>query len=1066
MRLLLLLTPILFTSVLYGQAYTVNSTNDVDDGVCNAIHCSLREAINASESDGVPSTINFNITGLGPHLIVPSSPFPTITKNDLSIIGESQPGGPSSIVIDFSYRNFNKVGFWHILGEHITISGINFTNFLFNNYGDHLLQFGDFTNNATDCKIYNCSFISDNSSSSNLDSNLLIFVYKADNMIISNNNFGTDHMKSTINNLGGYIRIAKSQGIGKVTIDSNIFVNKTYMIQGDGGDLSILRNIFGALDTSKIVNFLNPKIGIRAGENIVNLIIDDNFFNGFTSSSGGAPVIAFTISNADCIISKNRFYNCSDVAIEMGDNYNAKIKIVDNYARHGGVFILELEGPDVELYMERNDVDDYYNFYLFFESVYKHKLIRHIDNKMTCIKNNVVWTNVPEPKVNSVNRNQITGTGNAHDSIVVYYNPRIGCPNANCQGGYELGRTKADASGNWVLNATYPNKSSISAFQFNGNFHLIPNYYSGFSECYQCQDLVKTNFYPSLCSGQTFNYNGKIYSETNPKDSIFISGDGVSICDSVILIDLDYHPSIRRKIDTFVCYGDTLDLGSTKIFNGHLTDSLILQSSTGCDSLVVINGKNVGISNYSNSYCDSTTVKIGNTTFDKNNTSGIARIPGAAVSGCDSVIFVNLSFNFSSESFLNKTLCRGQSVNVSGQVFNESRPNGDVLMSKVSGSGCDSIVHVSLSFPDNRGFFLSRICSGDSILVEKEYFSESKPSGVVTILNGSSFGCDSLINVNISFIPEAKFTYQAQICRKDSIQVGNQFFSESKPSGIVRFINASSTGCDSIVNVALTFNPPIFLDFKAEDLNCNLANTGELVLQDIHGGLGNFKVSIDNGSLMDYKQGAVIGQLSQGSHSITISDQSYCDTVYNFKINNSQILTLKLPNDTTVHKGDLLDIPASINFKPMDIKWSPPLYLTCDTCLNTQSKPDETITYKLTITDYNDCLIEDYITIAVIIDHSEVYFPTVFSPNGDNINDIFSPVFNFSDKTRITVFQIFDRWGNLLYERLNGQQGEILGWNGEANNEKVNPGVYVYAIQFIGEDGVTKWKTGDITLVR
>jgi len=69
----------------------VNSTNDVDDGTCNATHCSLREAINiANASAGVPDTITFNITGAGPHIITPAT-LPEITDT-VTIDGYTQPG--------------------------------------------------------------------------------------------------------------------------------------------------------------------------------------------------------------------------------------------------------------------------------------------------------------------------------------------------------------------------------------------------------------------------------------------------------------------------------------------------------------------------------------------------------------------------------------------------------------------------------------------------------------------------------------------------------------------------------------------------------------------------------------------------------------------------------------------------------------------------------------------------------------------------------------------------------------------------------------------------------------
>ncbi len=75
--------------------FTVNTTNDVNDGSCNIIHCSLREAILAANSNPGPDLIHFNIPGSGPHtiLIFPAmnGPLPTIT-DAVTIDGYTQPG--------------------------------------------------------------------------------------------------------------------------------------------------------------------------------------------------------------------------------------------------------------------------------------------------------------------------------------------------------------------------------------------------------------------------------------------------------------------------------------------------------------------------------------------------------------------------------------------------------------------------------------------------------------------------------------------------------------------------------------------------------------------------------------------------------------------------------------------------------------------------------------------------------------------------------------------------------------------------------------------------------------
>jgi len=68
------------TTTLTGSGtpmtFTVNSTNDVNDGTCDGTHGSLREAINAANANAGLDTIAFDIAGAGPRSIAPNSPLP------------------------------------------------------------------------------------------------------------------------------------------------------------------------------------------------------------------------------------------------------------------------------------------------------------------------------------------------------------------------------------------------------------------------------------------------------------------------------------------------------------------------------------------------------------------------------------------------------------------------------------------------------------------------------------------------------------------------------------------------------------------------------------------------------------------------------------------------------------------------------------------------------------------------------------------------------------------------------------------------------------------------------
>jgi CSLREA domain-containing protein len=78
----------------FGVGYlVVNTTDDIDDGACNAAHCSLREAIDTANGYAGKDTVSFNIPGLVPHHIslTTGAELPTIS-DPIIIDGASQPG--------------------------------------------------------------------------------------------------------------------------------------------------------------------------------------------------------------------------------------------------------------------------------------------------------------------------------------------------------------------------------------------------------------------------------------------------------------------------------------------------------------------------------------------------------------------------------------------------------------------------------------------------------------------------------------------------------------------------------------------------------------------------------------------------------------------------------------------------------------------------------------------------------------------------------------------------------------------------------------------------------------
>jgi len=98
----LLLAILLATSPTGIQAQTtfvVNSTDDLDDGVCDATHCSLREALTAAGVEAGELTIAFDIPGSGPYTIRPTSALPFLSGST-TVDGTTEPDFAGTPVIE------------------------------------------------------------------------------------------------------------------------------------------------------------------------------------------------------------------------------------------------------------------------------------------------------------------------------------------------------------------------------------------------------------------------------------------------------------------------------------------------------------------------------------------------------------------------------------------------------------------------------------------------------------------------------------------------------------------------------------------------------------------------------------------------------------------------------------------------------------------------------------------------------------------------------------------------------------------------------------------------------
>ena len=86
--------------------------------------------------------------------------------------------------------------------------------------------------------------------------------------------------------------------------------------------------------------------------------------------------------------------------------------------------------------------------------------------------------------------------------------------------------------------------------------------------------------------------------------------------------------------------------------------------------------------------------------------------------------------------------------------------------------------------------------------------------------------------------------------------------------------------------------------------------------------------------------------------------------------------------------------------------------------------------------------------------------PSAFTPNGDEHNDKFNMI--FQPLMQSMDLQIYNRWGQLIYETTDIKSG----WDGTFNGEPQPIGVYTYIVSATFNDGRTATKQGNVTLLR
>jgi gliding motility-associated-like protein len=523
----------------------------------------------------------------------------------------------------------------------------------------------------------------------------------------------------------------------------------------------------------------------------------------------------------------------------------------------------------------------------------------------------------------------------------------------------------------------------------------------------------------SICAGHSVTVGTHTYTATG----IYYDTIATAGCDSIHVLNLTVNPYKRSALSAGICPGQSYGFGAGSVSSaGTYYDTI---PTTGCDSIVTLT-LSVGINGYDSvvqSVCMGHSVTVGAHAYS---TTGIYR-DTFSTPACDSFFVLNLIVSDYIRASESPYICPGASFSAGTRSYTAT---GAYMDTVTTTSGCDSIIttHLTVISPTQILHTVSGTCY---VLYLSQIFT-SDTSLVDTI--PSTLGCDSIYETTqIRIQPLTVRVIDNSVC----IYTGQSYAIGGHAETIAGLysdtVRTTLGSCDSIIlNTNLKVITPQYIHRRID--SCYTATIGG--------------ITYDRDTL-------VVDTIVS---SCGLDSLIALDTVHLYDPSIQISAARQLP----IIAGE----PTQLMITPVgnyqNIIWSPNYAINNIYAATPTVSPYVDTTYFVTVENANHCLISAQILITVTgADLPDFLLPTAFSPNGDNLNDIFHPIIKPGATVDVLYFQIFDRWGQLVFDGTGA-----TGWDGKYKNVGQPMGVYVYYISAKVTSGKTISQSGNVTLLR
>ena len=272
---------------------------------------------------------------------------------------------------------------------------------------------------------------------------------------------------------------------------------------------------------------------------------------------------------------------------------------------------------------------------------------------------------------------------------------------------------------------------------------------------------------------------------------------------------------------------------------------------------------------------------------------------------------------------------------------------------------------------------------------------------------------------------------------------------------------------DSLIEVIELPSDVVGVEFQSINASCNGQNDGVIQVDSVIGGVEPYQIGINTEFLI---VSSAIFNLKPDTFTLTIEDVNGCrmDTIA--IVERTTPFLVDLGPDTTIFLGDSITLFGQLtegDSQLLDFKWFLS-FAECLDCGNQQSISIAPLDNIFVSIKANSTTCSDSDTLQIrVAGRDGFYAPNAFTPNADNVNDLWKIFFNSNQIVEVSEYKVFDRDGTLLFEAQDciGEPNKC-GWNGTYNGENMLPGIYVYKITYSDILGKIRTKAGEFVLIR